>query len=997
MVHSRYAASVTSASWHVRRGRSVFGLSDRGKLAAGLVLIVATCLLSESSANDAGPGSAVGEEPVVVFGSDHDFYPFEWLDESGEPHGLNIDLMRALGRELGFKVRFRLGPWSEIRRELEVDGTVDVSDMFHSEGRARRVDFVEPYAVVWDQAWVRQGEREIRSLDDLAGLRILVQEQAHTEEYLKSWGRAAAIIGVDSEPMVLAELARGRGDVGLVTQIPARQPFDRYRYGNLVPSGPPLLPRSYGLVVAKGRPELLEMLNRGIAQLKTSGEMEAIERKWLMEPDPPRRLILFLERYLPWVMSGVAVLLGIGLMFTIGLVRRTRRQARELVTELAERRRVEDALRASKHKFATAFWSSPTMMALSRLEDGRHIDVNQAWVRKFGLTREEAQGRNAIELGLYEDPENRKRLVDALKRDGRASNLEIVARTRSGESFIALLNADLIDLGGERCILITFTDITDIRRWEQALQDSEERWKFALEGAGEGVWDYDAVADRLDASPRFMEILGYGPDDFESRPLPWRDWVHPDDMAGMLRDFEDYAQGRSALFQASLRVRTRHGQECWVNLRGKMVGRGPDGAPTRVIGTIVDDTKRRQEEQERLSLEAQLQQSQKMEVVGQLAGGIAHDFNNQLTVVRGYCELLQQEPLGERGIALLNEVVRATERASGLTGKLLAFGRKQVRRLAVVNLNRVIQDMAGALSLMIGEDVRIEVEAANNLGNVRVDRSQIEQVIANIAVNARDAMAGGGRLTIRTRNIVLDEDYVRRHVGASVGPHVMMAFQDTGIGISEETQRRMFEPFYTTKGEGQGSGLGLSIVYGIVRQSGGHITVESEVGRGATFRVLLPRVYEHTTQEIEVVPPPPQRSEPATVMFVEDDASLFSLMSGVIEAAGYHTLASSDPREACRIGLAHTGPIDLLVSDVVMPGMSGPQLAEALKEQRPEMRILFVSGYPKDVLDRQTVLPPGVRLLGKPFSPRELLDEIQRILEARSTRGTGEISVPPPD
>ncbi len=975
----------------------MFGLPNLAKFAAGLVLVVATCLLPESRADDAGPGTAVGDEPVVVFGSDHDFYPFEWLDESGDAHGLNIDLMRALGREMGFQVRFRLGPWAAMRQGLEVDGTLDVSDMYHSESRARRVDFVEPYAIVWDQAWVRRDEREIRSLDDLAGLRILVQDKAYTQEFLEEWGRAAAVIGVESEPMVLAELARGRGDVGLITRIPARQPFDRYRHDNLVPSGPPLLPRSYGLVVAKGRPELLEMLNRGMAHLKASGEMEAIERKWLMEPDPPRRLFLFLERYLSGVLTGIALLLGIGLLITIGLVRQTRRQARELATELGERRRVEDALRSSEHKFATAFWSSPTMMAISRLEDGRHIDVNQAWTRKFGFSREEAQGRNAIELGLYENPQNRQRLVEALTLEGRASNLEITVRTRTGDSFIALLNADLIDLGGERCILITFTDITDIRRWERALQDSEERWKFALEGAGEGVWDYDVATDRLDASPRFMEILGYGPGDFGSGTMPWRDWVHPEDMAAMLRDFEDYAQGRSPLFQTSLRLRARDGQERWVNLRGKMVGRGSNGAPARVIGTIVDDTKRRQEDQERLSLEAQLQQSQKMEVVGQLAGGIAHDFNNQLTVVRGYCELLQQEPLGERGIALLNEVVRATERASGLTGKLLAFGRKQVRRLAVVNLNRVIQDMAGALSLMIGEDVRIEVEAANNLGNVRVDRSQIEQVIANIAVNARDAMAGGGRLTIRTRNIVLDEDYVRRHVGASVGPHVMMAFQDTGIGIPEETQRRMFEPFFTTKGEGQGSGLGLSIVYGIVRQSGGHITVESEVGRGATFKVLLPRVYEHTTQEIETVPPPPRRSEPATVMFVEDDASLFSLMSGVIEAAGYHTLASSDPREACRIGLAHAGPIDLLVSDVVMPGMSGPQLAKALMEQRPEMRILFVSGYPKDVLDRQTVLPPGVRLLGKPFSPRELLAEIQRILEARSTRGTGEISVPPSD
>jgi PAS domain S-box-containing protein len=960
-------------------------------LPVAVILLASLPLRPDSRADDPGTLAPAAASPVapapaappavLVFGSDHDFYPFEWLDDSGQPHGLNIDLMRALGRELGFEARFVLGPWSRIRHMFEVEGTIDVSDMFHSEIRGQVVEFVEPYAVVWDQAWVRAGEREIRSLEDLAGLRLLVQDGAYTQEYLQAWGRAGAIIGVESEPMVLDELAAGRGDVGLVTQVSARQPFDRFRHANLRPSGPPLLPRAYGLVVPKGRTDLVEMLDRGMAALRTSGQMEAIERKWLMAPEPPSRVVLFLDRYLRWVLLVVAGLLALGLAYAIRLTRRSRRQSRELAAELAERRRVEDALRSSEHKFATAFWSSPTVMAVSRLEDGRHIDVNEAWVRTFGYSRDEALGHSSVELGLFEAAA-RQHLVASLKRDGYVHNLEARVRTRAGREIDALLNADVIDLGGEPCVLITITDITELRRWEKALQDSEARWKFALEGAGEGVWDWDVAANRLEASERYREILGLGEVPGGATVDTWMTRLLPEDAARVRAEFEAHARRESPFFQTEARIRAGGGDVRWIGVRGKAIAWGTDGRPVRMIGTIVDVTGRREAEEERLSLEAQLQQAQKMEVVGQLAGGIAHDFNNQLTVIRGYCELLQQEPLEERGIALLIEVVRATERASGLTGKLLAFGRKQVRRLAVVNLNKVVHEMAGALSLMIGEDVRIEIEAAANLGNVRVDRSQMEQVIANIAVNARDAMPGGGKLTIRTRNIVLDEDYVRHHVGATVGPHVMVAFQDTGVGIPPDTMSRMFEPFYTTKGEGQGSGLGLSIVYGIVRQSGGHITVESEVGRGATFKILLPRVYESVTPEVEAPVRETARREAATVMFVEDDANLFTLMSGVIENAGYHTLASSDPLEALRIGLEHPGTIDLLVSDVVMPGMSGPQLAEALLDKRPGLRVLFVSGYPKDVLDRQTVLPPGIRLLGKPFSPRDLLAEIQRAIAA---------------
>ena len=569
-----------------------------------------------------------------------------------------------------------------------------------------------------------------------------------------------------------------------------------------------------------------------------------------------------------------------------------------------------------------------------------------------------------------------------MERDGTVRNLQIVLRTRAGDLRSFLFIADLITLNGRTCLVTNALDISERAQMEKALRDSEERWKFALEGAGEGVWDWDVPSNRIFASRRYKEILGYPDEAFDLDPVPWRARIHPDDVDRMEQDFTAYSKGRTPLFQTEVRMICRDGTFRRVSVRGRTVARDAQNHPKRVIGTILDVTDQHRAEEERASLEDQLRQSQKMEVVGQLAGGIAHDFNNQLMVIRGYSDLLQNQGLDARSQALLNEVVLASDRAAALTGRLLAFSRKQVRRLSVFNLNNVLTEMSGALGMMLGESVAISVEAAANLGFVRADRDQLEQVIANIAVNARDAMPGGGRLTIRTRNIVLDQEYVRHHVGVKTGPHVLLSFQDSGVGMGEDVAARIFEPFFTTKQEGLGSGLGLAIVYGIVKQSNGHVTVDSEPGRGSTFKVFLPRVEDVPTESRAPSRIAVDRAKPATLLFVEDDTNLFSLLRGILESAGYEVLASPMPDQALALAARHAGPIDLLISDVVMPGMSGPVLAEHLRKTRPGIRLLFISGYPKDVLERQTVLPADIQLLGKPFSPRELIATIRKMLES---------------
>jgi PAS domain S-box-containing protein len=430
--------------------------------------------------------------------------------------------------------------------------------------------------------------------------------------------------------------------------------------------------------------------------------------------------------------------------------------------------------------------------------------------------------------------------------------------------------------------------------------------------------------------------------------------------------------------------------EVW---RGEVVNRRKDGtvfveaqsiAPVRdEHGEITHFVSIGQDVTTRRDLESQLRQAQKMEAVGRLAGGIAHDFNNLLTVIIGRGSSLEDRidpgsPLA-RDIGLITSTA---ERAATLTRQLLAFSRRQVLRPKVLDLNAVAASMEAILRRMIGEHIDLVVMLDAALGRVSADQGQIEQVIVNLAINARDAMPEGGRLTIRTTNVEIDEADVRRGRGARPGPHVLLAVSDTGVGISPDLQARIFEPFFTTKEVGKGTGLGLSTVDGIVGQHGGSIEVESMPGQGTTFTILLPRQGEDP-EPIErrlASDASPRGTE--TVLLVEDEDAVLNLVRDVLQERGYRVLPARHPDEAIQIVERHDGPIDLLLTDVVMPGMSGPAVAQRLQPLHPEMRVLYISGYPDETLGRQNVLAPGEQFLEKPFTPRVLALKVREILDS---------------
>ena len=387
---------------------------------------------------------------------------------------------------------------------------------------------------------------------------------------------------------------------------------------------------------------------------------------------------------------------------------------------------------------------------------------------------------------------------------------------------------------------------------------------------------------------------------------------------------------------------------------------------------------------ERKHLEQQLRQAQKMEAIGQLAGGIAHDFNNMLTVISGYSELvLATLPPGDPQRGNIEQIKQAGERAAALTRQLLAFSRRQVLEPKVLDLNAVATNMDKMLQRLIGENIALVTVLKPGLGRVKADPGQVEQVIMNLAVNARDAMPRGGKLTIETADVELDEAYARNHITVKPGPYVMLAVSDTGCGMDAQTQTRVFEPFFTTKEKGKGTGLGLSTVYGIVKQSGGYIWVYSEVGRGTTCKIYLPRVEEALgTSQPGAFPASVLRGS-ETVLLAEDEEVVRSLASRVLRENGYTVLEASNGEEALQLCAQQRGTIRLVMTDVVMTGMSGRELAERLHVAHPEMTVLFTSGYTDEAVVRHGILDTGVAFLQKPFTPDALLHKVREVLDAK--------------
>jgi PAS domain S-box-containing protein len=515
-------------------------------------------------------------------------------------------------------------------------------------------------------------------------------------------------------------------------------------------------------------------------------------------------------------------------------------------------------------------------------------------------------------------------------------------------------------------------EVVERKRVEVALRQSEARFRQLAERIPEVFWVLDPAGSRMDyISPAYETVWGRTRASLYENPLSWMDAVIPEDRPSAAAHFELPMHGQETDHEYRIRRPDGTVRTIW-NRAFPMRGAGE--TLERIIGIAVDLT-------ERKHLDQQLRQSQRMEAVGRLAGGVAHDFNNLLGVIIGYGEGSLRALPADHGVRpKIEQILRAGERAAGLTRQLLTFSRKHVVDSRVLDLNSVVGDIEKMLRTLIGEDIELRVVRGADLGRIRADPGELEQVIMNLAVNARDAMPKGGRLTIETANAELGRDYERERSGPRPGRYVLMSVTDTGLGIAPEIQAQIFEPFFTTKEIGKGTGLGLSTVYGIVQQSEGHIAVHSEPGQGACFKVYFPRI----DQAADVAAPPALEPAPhgqETILLVEDEQTLRAMTAELLEERGYTVLAAPNGAEALRVSRTHAGEIHLVITDVIMPGMGGRDLATQIAQERPGTRVLYISGYTDDAIVHHGVLSADLSFLQKPFTSERLARKVREALD----------------
>ncbi|MGD1075143.1 MAG: PAS domain S-box protein [Thermodesulfovibrionales bacterium] len=650
----------------------------------------------------------------------------------------------------------------------------------------------------------------------------------------------------------------------------------------------------------------------------------------------------------------------------------------EIIRNITERKQTEEKVKESEGMFKAL--AEKSLVGVYLVQDGVFRYVNPRLAEVFGYAADELIDRRGPKDVVFAEDwpmveENmRKRL------SGETDSIDYLFRglTKDGEILDLEGHGSLTLYKGRRSIIGTLLDITDRKRAEMAIRANERRYKCLIESVTDYIYTVfveDGQPTGTSHGPGCEAVTGYSTEDYDVDPYLWFRMIHQDDKDLVLEQAARILSGNSVL-PVEHRIIHKDGSIRWV--KNKPVSRYDEkGRLIAYEGLISDITERRR-------LEDQLRQAQKMEAVGQLAGGIAHDFNNILTAIMGYANLLQMkinvdDPLN-RYIA---EILASSERAADLIQGILAFSRKQILNPKPVDINDVIEKMKELLSRTISEDIELEALLNDQTLTVMVDRGQMEQVLMNLCTNARDAMPTGGMLTIETASMEMTEEFVQNHGYGAKGRYARISVSDTGVGIDEETKRKIFEPFFTTKEVGKGTGLGLAVVYGIVKQHDGHINVYSEKGTGSTFRIYLPLL---ESAKIEKSGPAASLVPSGTgerILIAEDNRQVRDLTRHVLEEHGYKVVEAVDGDDA--IGKFRESPdlIDLAILDVVMPKKGGKEAYEAMRRIRPDIKVFFVSGYPKNIVNSRGILEDDVEVILKPLIPKDLLRKVRQVLSGQ--------------
>jgi two-component system, cell cycle sensor histidine kinase and response regulator CckA len=630
----------------------------------------------------------------------------------------------------------------------------------------------------------------------------------------------------------------------------------------------------------------------------------------------------------------------------------------------------QEGRRQSEEKFSKAFRCSPNIIAIVARSDGRFIEVNESFEKQTGYSRDEVLGCKGGELGILTNPSQREELIREIKESGRVVNKQAEVRCKSGDTIQVLFSIEQIELNNEKCILAVAQEVTSRIRVEEALRESEEKFQLMAENIQEIFWIIEPKTLKLIyASPAYEKIWERPHEEIKRDPTAYLKSIHPDDVPRILEKLVRLET--AGHLEDEYRIVCPGGRIKWI-VSQAFTAKDSHGQLT-FVGTTEDVTARHDSEEA-------LRQAQKMDAIALLAGGISHDFNTLLTGMLGYAELLlMSSDLTDSNRRKVESVVAAAVQARAITQQLLTLGRKQHLKPTVVNLNALIVDLADFLRRMAGQGTEIVTDLHWDTGGVNTDATQLTQVIMNLVANARDAMSKGGKLTIKTSALDVTE-LDPQLPGIEPRPYTVLAISDTGCGMNENTQARIFEPFFTTKPEGKGTGLGLAMVHGIIEQTGGHIRVSSRLGEGTTFKIFLPSTQEPLERNKVRGDQPKAIAGCETIIVVDDHDVARKLTLDFLSAHGYEVLVAKNGREAMQIAKKRSAPIQLLLTDVVMPKMSGPDLAKRMTAVHPETKVLYMTAY-ADVMDVANLeIMDRSEVLNKPYMHHELMGKVRQLL-----------------
>ncbi len=887
-------------------------------------------------------------------------------DKDGHIQGILVDQWRLWQQKTGTQVEILAMDWGIAQQRMKA-GEFDVIDTtFKTEDRLAWLDFGKPYTRIEVSAFFKNEISGITDIDSLKGFVVAVKEGDAAIESLKRRGVKNLVFFKGYEEIVLAAKEH-KVNVFVIDKPPALYFLYKHSIEQQFNESLPFSVGEFHRAVKKGDSLLLQQIETGFARISTD-ELQQIDKKWYGAPVVSSQSIGYLL-----IGSGILWIFLLLLFFWNRSLRTAvKKHTYDLQLSGAELIKTKDLLTQTSRMARVGGWEKyPLTGAENWSEITREIMEVDA---DFVPTMENG-------LDFYPEGVSRDTIVAVVTRaiqSGAPFDVEVQILTAKGNKrwVRAIGRAELKD-GDCARLYGTLQDI-DVRKMaEMALVESEERLRFLVQNSSDSLVIINVDGTQRYVSPAAERITGFPVAELQGRAIDTL--IHPDDLQAVRAAWQETLEHPEKT--VTVQYRHIHKTQQWVYSEAIAQSFLSEPAINGVIASVRDITSHKRAEEDNERLHVQLTQAQKMETVGRLAGGVAHDFNNMLSVILGHAELaLSSVDTSQPLFANLQEISRAAKRSADLTRQLLAFARKQTVAPKVVDLNHTVEGMLKMLRRLIGEDIALNWLPGGNLGLIKIDPSQVDQMLANLCVNARDSIADTGKVTIRTENVAFDEAYCATHLDCLPGEYILLAVSDSGSGMDKETLSHLFEPFFTTKEMGKGTGLGLATVYGIVKQNEGFISVTSTPGLGTTFSIYLPRhagekerVDKGDTAGLAV---PGQ----ATILLVEDEPMILDVTRTMLSRQGYNVLAALTPGEALRLAKEHGEGISLLMTDVVMPEMNGRDLAKNLLALCPNVKCLFMSGYTADVIAHHGVLDEGVFFIQKPFTQKDLVLKIREVL-----------------